>query len=168
MQLMGLASSWTSAVHCRGTRIADSQLMKGPVAKALKRRTPAKPLTVSSVGIGVAGALLDRVLERRDSLPDARDLIDREIQPRYESLRRQLSAAADCLDKPEEAVSAAEIRVAINDLISRLALTLITMGKGSVYLSTSPLQRLVREAMFFLVWSAQTDVQWGTIRKLWS
>lgn len=167
MQLMGLASSWTSAVHCQGTKVAGEHLLKKPAAKALERRSPAKPLTVSAVGIGMAGTLLNCVLERRDSLPDARELIDHEIQPRYESLRHQLYLAADGLDKPEEEVSATEIRVAINDLISRLALTVTTIGKGSAYLSTSPLQRLVREAMFFLVWSAQTEIQLGTLRKLW-
>lgn len=168
MRLMALSSSYTSVVRCNGVPVTQDQLMKGPVAKALKQRAPAKPLTVSSVGIGMAGALLAGILERSPSLPDANDLIINSIQPQYDALRKKLYRAAEVLDQPDQETPATQIRAAVNDLISRLALTLITLGKGSAYLSASPLQRLAREAMFFLVWSAHKDVQTETLHKLWA
>jgi hypothetical protein len=60
-----------------------------------------------------------------------------------------------------------DIRVAVNDCVTRLAMTCLTLSKGSGYLSSHPVQRLVREAMFFLVWSAPTHVQLGTLRRIW-
>ena len=58
--------------------------------------------------------------------------------------------------------------VAVNDLLIRLAVTLMTLEKGSGYLANRPAERLLREAVFFLVWSAPPAVQTGTLRALWN
>jgi len=60
-----------------------------------------------------------------------------------------------------------DVRVEINDLVSRLALSLMNVLKGSGYVASHPGQRLVREAMFFLVWSAPVSVQTNTLSRIW-
>lgn len=168
MKLMALTSSWTSEVRCEGVAVAPEELMRGPVEKALQLRAPVKPLTVSSVGMGTAAALMDGIRENIDRLPDGRGLFDDTIVAHYEATRKRLFDAADALDDPDAEIPSMEIRVAINDLVTRLAVTLMTLGKGSAYLTSHPIQRLVREAMFFLVWSAPPGVQVGTLQRTWA
>ena len=101
------------------------------------------------------------------SLVDIKDLIEKDIVNQYKSIRSQLYNAVDQLSDPSAEIPAMEIRVKINALIQRLSITLMTLAKGSGYLSVNSAQRLCREAMFFLVWSAPPHVQAGTIRKFW-
>ncbi|HEY3242010.1 MAG TPA: hypothetical protein VGM03_01550, partial [Phycisphaerae bacterium] len=73
---------------------------------------------------------------------------------------------ADRLSDPEFEIPGDEIRVAVNDLVVRLAMALLTISKGSGFLRGDAAQRLVREALFFLVWSAPQPVQLGTLQML--
>lgn len=167
LQLMALRSSFTTAARCDGVELRDAFVIRGPAERVLDRRAPVKPLSVSAVGMGMASALMSGIRERADRLDGADDLIDGSISEQYNAVRTRLYDAAGRLHDPEAEVPAMEIRSAINTLIVRLAATLMTLAKGSGYLSSDPTQRLVREAMFFLVWSAPPSVQMGTIRDLW-
>lgn len=168
IQLMGLTPSLTSQVHCEQVLVTSEYLLRGPAEQVLVLRGPIKPLTVSSVGVGFAGALMEAVRERTARDPDATDFLNREVAPSYASVRQSLFDAAEALDDPSAEVSGMEIRAAVNDLVVRLAATLLTYAKGTGYTMAHPAQRLVREAMFFLVWSAPRDVQMGTLHRIWT
>ena len=168
MAFVALSASFTSEVRCDGVDVGQDHLMRGPVDRVLALRAPVKPLSVSAVGIGVAGALLEAVRERTPMLPQASDLLSGTIPERFDAVRQRLFDAADALDDPDAEIPAMDIRVAVNDLIMRLATTYLTLAKGSGYLSTHPAQRLFREAMFFLVWSAPPHVQSGTLDLVWT
>lgn len=167
MQLMALRSSFTTEVRCNDVDLPMANVMRGPVEKVLQLRAPVKPLSVSAVGIGLAKAMLADIQEKSPSLTDIRELIEKDIVNQYKSIRSQLYDAVDQLNDPSAEIPAMEIRVNINALIQRLSITLMTLAKGSGYLSVNSAQRLCREAMFFLVWSAPPHVQVGTIRKFW-
>ncbi len=167
MRLMALTDSWTSEVTCEKVLVTREHLLRGPTVKALARRAPAKPLTVSSCGLGAAGSLLAAIQERRGSLPGAGELIDKKIVKRYEAVRDRLYQAAESLNTDAQEIPATEIRLEVNDLVTRLAVSLMALLKGSGYLSSHPTQRLVREAMFFLVWSAPPSVQIGALESMW-
>ncbi len=167
MVLTALMPSWTTEVRCDGLVVAADQLIRGPVERVLRRRAPVKPLSVSGVGMGFAGRLLDEISDRAGGLPAASETLTRAIPEAYESLRTRLFTTADLLEDPQAEVPAIELRTAVNDLITRLAATLMTLAKGSGYLLTNSAQRLTREAMFFLVWSAPPAVQAGTLQRLW-
>lgn len=167
MEFMALNSSWTSEIHCQDVKVRPGQLMRGPVEQVLAIRAPVKSLTVSAVAIGVAGALLEGVRERASTLGDDFQSIERQVVAQYDSARKRLYDAAARRSDPAAEVPAQEIRVAVNDLLIRLACTHLTLAKGSGYLSSRPSQKLLREAMFFLVWSAPKPVQMGTLAKLW-
>jgi alkylation response protein AidB-like acyl-CoA dehydrogenase len=167
MRLMALRSSLTTQATCERVRVPAEWVVRGPAEQVLDRRAPVKSLTVSAVGIGVARALVEGVRARASRLDGASDLIDGPIGESYERIRRSIFEAAGTLHDPEADIPGMEIRAAVNALIVRLAATLMTLAKGSGYLSSDPTQRRVREAMFFLVWSAPPSVQLGTIRNLW-
>ncbi len=167
INLMGLTASFTSEVKCDAVYVEPRWLLKGPAKKVLLRRSPVKSLTVSACGMGMAGALLDVFRERTATLPGSDSLFDDVIQKRFEATHKRLYQAADQLNDPEAEVPAMEIRVAVNDLVARLAVSLMTLIKGSGYVSTHPHQRLIREALFFQIWSAPQSVQLGTIEHLW-
>jgi len=168
MQLMALTGSFTSEVRCERCRVSQDFLLRGPEERVLALRAPAKPLSVSAVGIGVAQTLLEYVNERAETLPDYQQVLHDHVQAQYQAVRQRLYDAANELHDPEAEVPSMEIRVAVNDLVVRLAVTAMTLAKGSGYLSDRPSERLLREAMFFLVWSAPPAVQMGTLRHIWN
>ncbi len=167
MELLALQSSWTSEVRCDGLRIPRAWVLRGPMESVLTRRAPVKGLTVSSVGIGMAGALLREVRELADKLPGTESLLKEAIEPRYDAARRKLMDAASLLHDPASESPAVQIRAEVNAIISRLAATLMTLAKGTGFLLSQPTQRLVREAAFFLVWSAAPAVQVETLHRIW-
>ncbi len=163
MRLMALESTLTAEVHCRGARIAPEHLLRGPVDDALRRRSPVKSLVVSATGIGLAGALVRDIRAHASSSTDrmAHQLDD--ALARYEATHARLTAFAEVLGRPDAEVPKTEIRVAVNDLLMRLALMALTIGKGSGFIRQRDTQRLAREALFFLVWSAPDDVRVKTL-----
>lgn len=167
VELLALGSSWTAEIRCDDVTVTSEHLIRGPIERVLARRAPVKPLSVSAVGVGMAGALMDGIRACTGVPAEAADLLETKIVDRYESVRGRLFDAADTLSDPSEEIPSMDIRVAVNDLLVRLAATLLTFSKGSGYLSSHRSQRLVREAMFFLVWSAPPHVQVGTLNKLW-
>ncbi len=105
----------------------------------------------------MAGALLREVRELGDKLPGAEALLKETIEPRFHSAWRKLLRAASSLHDPASETPAVAIRADVNAIINRLAATLMTLAKVTGFLSTRPTQRLVREAAFFLVWSARLE-----------
>lgn len=167
MRLMALESSSTCEVRCRDVRVEVGQLMRGPAERVLAIRAPVKPLSVSAVGLGAAERLLHEVRALANTVDRVPALLDEKIAPRFESIRRRVYDAADMLSDASKEIPAMDIRVAVNDLVVRLASTLMTLAKGSGYLLSNQTQRLVREASFFLVWSAPPHVQAGTLEHVW-
>lgn len=167
MELLALRASYTTEARCEDVLIPKSHIVRGPVENALSRRSTIKPLTVSVVGLGVARGLLDGVLSRAEAIPDCADVIARTIEPAYDEVEHLMLDATSKLSDPTEEVSGAAVRSAVNALVARLAATLLTAAKGSGYMLEHPAQRLVREALFFLVWSAPGAVQRQTLENLW-
>ncbi len=167
MRLLALQSSWTSEVRCEAIQVPRSWVLRGPMESVLARRAPVKGLTVSSVGIGMACALLREVHELADKLPGADTLLQETIEPRYHAVRGKLMDAAGSLHDPASESPAVAIRADVNAIVNGLAATLMTLAKGTGFLSTRPTQRLLREAAFFLVWSAAPAVQMETLCRIW-
>jgi len=95
LELMSLRTSWTGEVRCKGVRVTPDRLMRGPADSVLALRAPVKPLKVSSVGVGLATALLDELWGFAENLGGAPELIADKIAPDYEAVRRRLYAAAE-------------------------------------------------------------------------
>jgi len=168
MPLMALQRSWTSAVRCSATFVSADRVLRGPMADALGERAPVKSFVVTSVGMGVAAALLDAIREESARSPDVAAPVIDVLSRAVESYRVELYQAGAAAERDAASFDRTAMRARINDLLVRLAATYLTLAKGSGYVASHRAQRTVREAMFFLVWSAPTAVQTATLERLWT
>lgn len=164
--LFTLNASRTSCVHCTNFRVEPEEVLRGPAEKVLSLRTPVKPLVTSACGIGVADALVGFIEGLRQGIRTHFTDVLEPLVARYRTVRQQLFAAASQTDNPAFEAPSTDIRIAVNELVMRLALTALTLSKGSGFLLDQPIQRHVREALFFLVWSAPASVQLETLVRL--
>lgn len=166
MQLAALQSSMTSEIHLKNVFIEHELVIRGPVERVLATRSPIKPLVVATAGIGLAGAMIR--LMRPLAMKTTGVLMESfdDLEARYEAVRERLYGVAQLLSQEGAEVPKTQIRVVVNDLLMRCAVGLMTFAKGSGFLRQMDAQRLVREAMFFLVWSAPDDVRAGTLASL--
>lgn len=167
MELMAVTAACTSQVTCDEVRIGPEDVVRGPRAAALAMRTPVKPLVVSAVALGVARALASYLDEAWAHVPeDVRMVVD-PLRGRYGAFRaRFYDLAAKLGEDPETEVPKAAIRTEVNVLVTQYALAALTAGKGSGFARGKRVERLVREAMFFHVWSTPSDVRASTLRGL--
>ncbi len=163
MQLMALQSSATSEVHFKEVLVEQRHLIRGPAEKVLSSRSTVKPLVVATAGVGLAGTMVRTITNYAAKSDGILAGMSEEVGQRYEAMRDRLMRAVESLSDPEADTSKTEIRVAVNDLLMRLAIAMLTFSKGSGFLRQLDAQRLVREAMFFLVWSAPEEVRTETL-----
>ncbi len=163
MALMALESTWTTFIDCRETPVSAAQVVRGPAARVLDRRSTVKPLTVSAVGVGVARAILDHSRSLLDRYPPEFARTVERAAARFAVVRAALHDGAHQLERDPEGFDAAQVRVQVNDLVVRVALINQLLAKGTGYGRGHRAQRLTREALFFLVWSAPTGVQRSTL-----
>ena len=163
MSLMALESTRTAEVHCRDVVIDASSVLAPPAEKALSRTSPVKIWTVVASGIGLAGAMIRLVSSHAKKTKGLLREQAEELVSRYQAVRERMYACAEQLAGSEENPPITGVRVAVNDLLVRLAVATLIYAKGSGYIRQRDAQRLVREAMFFLVWSAPEDVRTQTL-----
>lgn len=164
MQLMALEASRTSEVHLKNVRIGEEHVLRGPTENALLRNMPVKSLVVSSAGLGLAGALVHKIQRHARKASDAMLPLADDVLARYTAIRERIYIAAQQLRQDAD-IPKTDIRVAVNELLMRLAITCMTFAKGSGFIRQRDAQRLVREAMFFLVWSATDEVRVKTLSR---
>lgn len=165
MNLAALESSRTSEVHLKKVCIGPEHVLRGPTENALQRRMPVKSLVVSSAGLGLAGALANKILRHSRNTDGTLAELAEDALQRYTAIRERIYKAAHALKTSDADIPKTDIRVAVNDLLMRMAIACMTYAKGSGFIRQRDAQRLVREAMFFLVWSATDDVRARTLAK---
>ncbi len=163
MKLMALEPTRTSEVHCRDVKLSRSHVLAGPAENVLARRSPIKPLVVAASGIGLAGGMIRVIAKHAEQTAGRLQELAEDVAARYEAVRERLYKFAGLLHDPQAEVPARDIRVAVNDLLIRLAVAILTYAKGSGFIRQQTAQRLAREAMFFLVWSAPEEVRADTL-----
>ena len=174
LELLALQASHTARVRCDRVHVPPEQIVRWPRPDALAGRAPVKPLTVSAVGMGLADALVREIDALRPRLtPELAEAVVPllALHKRIASAFVAAAAAADTAPSPRADTSqaqpdAAQLRVRVNDLLTRLAVVLMNLSKGSGFVRGHPAERLVREAMFFQVWSSPPSVQADTIAAL--
>lgn len=167
MRFMALNASCTSQVRCNRAPLPQRNIIRGPKERALERRAPVKSLSVSFVGLGLAGALWTRIQAQASRVSNAELVPVEKIRAHYVSLRDELHTAAGSVQDGQETSDAVTMRARVNDLLTRLATTHLAMAKGTGYRSGDRAQQLLREAAFFLIWSAPPSVQAETIGNIW-
>lgn len=166
LRLMGLSCTRTSRVICEDAEIERRWVLRGPVERVLAIRSTVKPMVVSSSGLGLAGALVDQIVEHEAKNPPELTATIGPLLEQYRDVRGRLYAAASDLSTLGAEGPSSELRVEVNALLIRLAVAAQTVAKGTGYVAGHPVERLVREAMFFLVWSAPDKIRVETLAQL--
>lgn len=167
-QLLALNASQTGSVSLNGVHVPAEMLIAGPVEGVMKQGKGggAGSVTTSALAVGLAGAALRGLSEEAENRPDLLEV----LEPLESERDRLLSALTQSAsgDAPGEApfnLSAESIRQRANSLVLRSSQAYLTASKGAGFVQGHPAERLVREAMFFLVWSCPQPVLTATLRE---
>lgn len=167
MQLMALSSTFTTRVICEQVEVPPEHVLVEPTDAAVRPNAPVKPLIVASVGIGLAGSMVAVLEEFRPQLNQALLASVDTLIDEYHIVRARIYSEAErVLTDDDYVIPKAEVRIAVNTLLSRLGAALLLTTKGSGFMKGQPAERLAREAMFFHVWSAPDAVRAGTLGAL--
>jgi alkylation response protein AidB-like acyl-CoA dehydrogenase len=148
LAMLSLTGSRTSAVQFTGVR----PLVTITTPPAGGARTGGLSTTALAVGAARASAaVLAREAETRPALAGVANDFSAEIA----ALHGRLSAAA--ADGIEPAARD-RLRADANGLVVRVAQAALTASKGAGFVAGHPVERLVRESLFFLVWSCPQAV----------
>jgi alkylation response protein AidB-like acyl-CoA dehydrogenase len=147
MQMLSLSGSRTSSVAFREVEPADVIV---PAEAGV--RTGGLATTALAVGATRAAiAILDGEAHARPSL----EPVAAGLRAEADNLWRQLDAAAGGGIEPADRD---RLRAHANGLVVRAAQAALTASKGAGFVTGHPAERLVRESMFFLVWSCPQAV----------
>jgi len=166
VRLMALSCTRTSRVICDDARVEKRWILRGPIERVLAIRSTVKPMVVSSSGLGLAGAFVDQLIEHQTKNPPELNAALSPLSARYHDVRKRLYDAARDLKSLGAEGPSSELRIEVNDLLIRLAAAAQIVAKGTGYVAGHPVERLVREAMFFLVWSAPDGIRAATLKRL--
>ena len=147
MQMLALSGSRTSSVVFREVEPAD-------VIRPAEAGVRTGGLATTALAIGstrAAIAILDEEARGRATL----EPVAAGLRAEVDELWRQLDAAADGGIEPADRD---RLRAHANSLVVRAAQAALTASKGAGFVTGHPAERLVRESMFFLVWSCPQSV----------
>ncbi len=146
MSMLALSGSRTSAVQFQRVRpaLAIAPTGGGP-------RTGGLATTALAVGATRASTT---VIVRESQTRPGLALIAAEFTAEINGLTARLAAACGGIE-PEQRD---QLRAAANGLVVRAAQAALTASKGAGFVAGHPVERFVRESLFFLVWSCPQAV----------
>jgi len=148
LEMLGLTGSRTSAVHFAAVK----PMHVLPPATTGGPRTGGLSTTALAVGAARASG---RVLQREAATRPALAGIAGEFANEIATVESKLLAAANMGIEPADRD---RLRADANSLVVRAAQAALTATKGAGFITGHPVERLVRESLFFLVWSCPQAV----------
>lgn len=165
--LLALNGSRTGSVDLHEVAVPAHYLIAGPVEQVMKsgQGGGAGSLTTSALAIGTAAAALARLQSEAERRPDLA-MIHQSLDAERSDLRADLeSVLAGQSAGASPSASVESIRQRANSLALRSTQALLAASKGAGFVKGHPAERLVREAMFFLVWSCPQPVLAAQLRE---
>lgn len=167
LQLMALTSSHTASLTMHSVTLPPDLLLAGPVDAVMKSSSGgAGSLVTSALALGLSQRGLDLLHDeatQRSELKSTANAFGDEFTRTRQTLLD--SSAADA-SGASTAPSAIDVRQQANSLALRIAQACLAVSKGAGYMQGHPAERLVREAMFFLVWSCPQPVVAAALQEL--
>lgn len=148
LDMLALAGSRTSAVRLENVRPAEV------IAPSTEGGLRTGGLATSALAIGATRASVAVLHGEAEQRPGLRPIAQRllaEVDRLHNSL---MQAAAGGIEPPARD----QLRADANSLVVRASQAALTASKGAGFVAGHPAERLVREAMFFLVWSCPQAV----------
>lgn len=166
-RLMALNASQTGSVALDGVEVDERFVIAGPVEEVMKSGVGggAGSLTTSALALGTTAGALLLLRKEAEKRPDLNEIVET-----IESERAEISAAMHRLTRADLSAnpggdSAEEIRRRANSIVLRATQAYLGAAKGAGFVAGHPAERLVREAMFFLVWSCPQPVLSANLRE---
>ena len=147
MQMLALSGSRTSSVAFREVEPAE-------VIRPAEAGVRTGGLATTALAVGSTRAAIAILAEEARGRPSL-EPVAAGLRAEVDELWRQLDAAADGGIEPADRD---RLRAHANGLVVRAAQAALTASKGAGFLTGHPAERLVRESMFFLVWSCPQSV----------
>ncbi|MDZ4689410.1 MAG: acyl-CoA dehydrogenase family protein [Planctomycetaceae bacterium] len=158
-ELLALNNSRTALVRLTHVIVRTDELLAGPVPHVLStlsgKSGGAGSLTTSALAVGHAEHAIDRITEEAASRPALNAVVEA-LTAEAEAIATDLQAAAQGLAAAD--ITAESLRTRATSLALRASQAYLAAAKGAGYVVGHPAERLVREAMFFLVWSCPQAV----------
>ena len=147
MPMLALSGSRTSSVVFRDVEPAD-------VIRPAEAGVRTGGLATTALAVGSTRAAI-AILDSEAAGRPAIEPVAAGLRTEVDELWRQLEAAADGGIEP---IDRDRLRTHANGLVVRAAQAALTASKGAGFVAGHPAERLVRESMFFLVWSCPQAV----------
>jgi len=148
LQMLGLTGSRTSAVHFAGVR--PTHALPPPATGGVRTGG----LSTTALAVGAARASATVITTEATTRPGLAG-IAAEFRAEIDAVEsRLMNGAASGIDPADRD----RLRADANGLVVRAAQAALTASKGAGYVTGHPVERLVRESLFFLVWSCPQAV----------
>lgn len=153
--LVALTASCTDQVELSQVEVLDEELLAGPVANVMQASGTGGTggLQTSTLAIGLSKAAVNYLREQCEQRSELKPILEK-LQSDVQELEHALYQLAD----GNSIISAADLRQRANSAALRTTQAALTAAKGSGFLAGSPIGRMAREALFFLVWSCPQPV----------
>jgi alkylation response protein AidB-like acyl-CoA dehydrogenase len=151
LALAALTGSRTAQVRCDGALVPAELLLAGPGERLVRS---GGGLDTSCLALGLARAaitFLHREAERRPTVGPAAEHLGTSLSV----LRQRLHTLARATATDDETLG---LRVECTRLVLRSTHAALAVAKGTGFVVPHPVQRWVRQAQFFLVWSCPQPV----------
>ena len=161
MPLAALVGSRTSLIRCHDVHLtADCVLM--PPTENVLGKLGGGGLDTSCLAIGLTGAVVGFMRQETLKRPDLAPVAER-FESAYRRVRERLHHLAETVADPNLTL---ELRLDCTKLALRSAQAGLMIAKGVGFVTPHPVQRWVRQALFFLVWSCPRPVAEGVLADL--
>lgn len=166
-RLLALNASQTASIELSEVELERHWLIAGPVEKVMQRGEGGGTgsVTTSALAVGHAAAAIRWLAAEAATRPDLVETHDS-----FAAECAAISADMRAVARGESAENnprwtAESVRQRANSLVLRAAQALLAASKGAGFVSGHPAERILREAMFFLVWSCPQPVLQAALRE---
>ncbi|MFV0443245.1 MAG: acyl-CoA dehydrogenase family protein [Planctomycetaceae bacterium] len=162
-RLLALSASSTGRVGLSEVIVPTSRLVSGPAVAVMRSSSGGTgSLGTSALATGLAQRAIELLESEGAQRADIAE-IARRLRTEWTQLFEDLLRAAAGLTAPM--LSSESLRGRANALALRSTQAALTATKGAGFVSGHPAERMVREAMFFLVWSCPQPVAAAALRE---
>ena len=167
VNMLALNASHTSGVCLENVELPISHLLAGPVEQVMKQGGSGGTgsITTSALAIGHVSRALQGLQSECEHRPELATILEALDDERTSLLTGMSQSAMGVPVDNTPPPSAEQLRQSANSLVMRATQAYLAACKGAGFCSGHPAERLLREAVFFLVWSCPQPVIHAALRE---
>ena len=164
-QLMSMNGSRTGALRLNNVKVDDDLVIAGPVEQVMQSGVGAGTgsVTTSALALGLARRALRTLADEAVQRTELEEIVAR-FEAEWRTAVSLFEANQD--GSRSSTPSSNDVRERANSLVLRVTQACLAACKGRGFMAGHPAERLVREAMFFLVWSCPQPVLAAALQEL--